>query len=238
MTTAAEMIQLALVDAGIYGRGQTAPAEDTNRALTRMNWMISSWARKRWLVYHLIDVVYTSTGAQSYTVGSGGNFNTPRPDRIESAFARQILPSQQNPIDYPLEILQSREDYNQIALKTMGTWPSVAFYDSAYPLGYLYIWPVPQAGQFDLHISLKQPLERITNLADSFVLPPEYDAALHHNLVVRLRVAYQLPADPVQVGLAKDSLNVLRGANTQIPSLKMPSAVVGRNRAYNVYSDQ
>lgn len=237
MTTAADIIALALKDGGIVGVGQTALAEDTNDAFTRLNWMLSQWQRKRWLVYHLIDVFTNSTGALSYSVGPAGAFNTPRPDRIESAFARQLIPSGQQRVDYPLQILQSREDYNLISLKSMGTWPSVVFYDSAYPLGFLYIWPLPAASQFELHISLKQPLTQFGNLADEINLPPEYIPALSHNLAARLRPAYQMPPDPSITALALDSLNVLRGSNAQIPSLRMPNALVGRGRSYNVYSD-
>lgn len=237
MTTPAELIALALIDAGIYGQGQTASAEDTNNAFKRLNWMLSQWSRKRWLVYHLIDVSLTSTGAQSYTIGAGGNFNTPRPDRLEAAFVRQLLPSGQNQIDYPLEVLQSREDYNRIALKTMGTWPSLVFYDSDYPLGNLYVWPVPAASQFAIHLGLKQTLAQFTSLAQDINLPPEYEGALFYNLVIRLQASYKIPPDPMIVALAKDGLNVLRGANTQIPTLRMPSAVTNRGRFYNVYSD-
>lgn len=237
MTTVADLIALALTDAGIVGLGQTASAEDTNNAFKRLNWMVSQWARKRWLVYHLIDVVKTSTGATSYTVGTGGDFNTTRPDRLESAFARQVLPSVSQQIDYPMEIIQSREDYNLIALKTLGTWPSMVFYDSDYPLGNVYFWPVPASGQFDLHITVKQPLAQFAALTDTINFPPEYEGAIYHNLIVRLRSAYQLPLDPVQVGLAKDSLNVLRESNAQIATLRMPNAVLNRGRFYNVYSD-
>jgi hypothetical protein len=142
-----------------------------------------------------------------------------------------------NQIDYPLVVLQSREDYNQIALKTMGTWPSVAWYDSAYPLGNLYVWPVAAASQFAVHLSLKQTIAQFANLADDIVLPPEYVPALFYNLACRLRPAYGQPPEPTLVALAKDSLNVLRGANTQIPTLRMPDQLVGVGRFYNVYSD-
>lgn len=237
MTTPADIVALALVHAGVVGQGQTAGSEDTNNAFALLNMMLSQWSRKRWLVYHLIDVSFTTTGAQSYTVGPGGNFDTPRPDRIEAAFLRQLLPSMANQIDYPLTVLQSREDYNQIALKTMGTWPSLVFYDSAYPVGYLYVWPVPAASQFAVHLSLKQTLDQFTSLAQDIILPPEYVPALFYNLAGRLRPAYGMGPDPTITALAKDALNVLRGANTQIPTLRMPAQLVGNARQYNVYSD-
>ena len=90
MTTPQDIINLALKDAGVVGLGQTASAEDTNDSFIRLNWMVSSWARKRWLIPHLINVSVVSTGAQSYSIGPGGDINVSvRPDGIASAFMRQ-----------------------------------------------------------------------------------------------------------------------------------------------------
>lgn len=58
---------------------------------------------------------FPATGASSYTVGTGQNVNIPRPDRIEAAFVRLVNGTQQ--VDYPLDVLGSREDYNLVALK-------------------------------------------------------------------------------------------------------------------------
>jgi hypothetical protein len=161
-----------------------------------------------------------------------------RPDRLEAAFVRQLIPSGQNLIDFPLQILQAREDYNLIALKTMGTLPQVIFYDSAYPLGVVYPWPVPQASIYQIHLTLKADLPQFTSLAQTINLPEEYRAALHYNLCARLRPAYQLPPDQSIVALAKDALNVIRGANTQIPRLRMPASLRRNGGRYNIYNDQ
>jgi hypothetical protein len=236
--TPAELIALALLDSGVIGQGQTASAEDANNAFIRLNMMMAQWRRKRWLVYHEVDVPLTSTGAQSYTVGTGGDFDVARPDRLEAAFVRQLIPSGQNQVDYPLEILQAREDYNLIALKTMGTLPQVIFYDSAYPLGVVYPWPVPQASIYQIHLTLKADLPQFTSLAQTINLPEEYRAALHYNLCARLRPAYQMPPDPSIVGLARDALNVIRSANTQIPRLRMPASLRRNGGRYNILNDQ
>lgn len=243
MTTPADIIQLALVDSGVIGQGQTASGEDTSKAAMRCRMMLGQWNRKRWLVYHLVDTAFTSTGAVSYTVGVGGNFNIERPDRLEDGnFFRQLIPgSPPNQVDYPLALIQSKEDYNRITLKQMGTWPSAIFYDSGYPLGTIYVWPVPASGLYAIHILTKAVLPasafELANLGTDLALPPEYQAAIVYNLCARLRPAYQLPPDPSITALALDSLSTIRGANTQIPTLRMPASVVGRSRAYNVYSD-
>ena len=235
-TTVSDFLTLALQDSGVLGEGQVAQASDINNAFTRVNWLIAQWNRKRWLLYDLTDISVNTTGAETYSIGPGQDFNTPRPDRLEDGnFLRQLNSGQQ--VDYPLQLLSSREDYNRIRLKTMGTWPSIIFYDSNWPTGTIYAWPVPSANLYSLHILVKNQIIAFTTLSQTINLPPEYEVALAYNLQVRLRVAYRMPADPAMIALAKDSLNVIRGANVQVPSMKMPPAVIGAQRSYNVYSD-
>lgn len=235
MTTPLDIINLAFKSAGILGVGQTSSAEDTNDAFTLLNFMLSQWNRKRWLIYHLNTYSVNCTGQLSYTVGPTGDFNIARPDRLESAFFRQIIPSNPNQVDYPLEIISSREDYNRIALKALGSFPTYIFYDSGFPLGTVYPWPVP-SNLYQLFISVKADLALFTSLTQSVVLPPEYYAAILYNLSARLRTAWQLPPDPSVIGLAKDALNVIRGANAQIPRLVMPADLC-RSGIYNFWSD-
>lgn len=237
MTTPQDIIRQALKKAGVLGVGQVALAEDTNDAFYDLNDMLGQWQRKRWLIYHLVTYSYTSTGAQSYTVGPGGNFPvSPRPDQIESAFFRQIISSNPNQVDYPLAPIFAREDYNLISLKTLATFPQYYFYDSAFPTGNLYPWPIPLASIYSIFITVKETLGAFTSLSQTISLPAEYFAALKFNLAVRLRQGYQLQPDIALIALAKDSLNVIRNANTQIPRLQIDSSLL-RPGIYNVFSD-
>jgi hypothetical protein len=327
MPTPLDIIKLALKDAGALGVGQTPLSEDVDDAFRRLNWMVSTWARKRWLIWHLVDVAKISTGAQSYTVGPGGDFNLPRrPHRLHAAFLRQnpgapipsnppvtvtpsgspfvyIAPSNgtllvsggnvtglfvsrisgdsawqtttspislsaddavqvvytvapamsftpavsnniqgtipSNAVDFPLEVLQSREDYNRIRIKGLQSFPSYIFYDTDYPIGRVWPYPYPQANLYELHLTFMEQLPEFTSLTQEIALPPEYMAALHYNLALRLRSAYQLPVPPndMVAALANDALNTIRGANTQIGRLTMPIGLSG-GRIYNPYSDQ
>lgn len=238
MTTPNDIITQALKKAGVLGVGQIATAEDTNDAYTDLNDMLAQWQRKRWLVWMLQDYSFVSTGAQSYTVGPGGNFNVlQRPDKIESAFFRQLNTTSPNQVDYPLYIIDAREDYNTISIKQLTTFPEFLFYDSAYPMGNAYPWPIIQSGLYELHLTFKIQLNQFTSLSQQIVLPPEYMAALKWNLALRILTSYPgLPENPKLVALAKDSLSVIRNANTQIPLLRMPTAL-RRNGIYNIYSD-
>lgn len=237
LTTPQDLISFSLKAIGALGVGQSALTEDNTDAFNALNAMLAVWNRKRWLIWHLVDVVKVSTGAQSYTVGVGGDFNTPRPDRLEAAFFRQIISTQPNQVDYPLQILESREDYNQIALKALSSFPQSIFYDAAFPLGAVYPWPVPAASIYELHLTVKETLSQFTSLNQTISMPPEYFEVIWTNLCVRLAPVYQVSAAPETIALAKASLATIRGANTQIPRLRMPGHLV-RPSLYNVYSDQ
>ncbi len=240
-TTWADVIRLVLKDTGVLGVGQTATAEDTNDVFDTLNMMIGEWASKRWLLYHLEDLSKVSTGAQSYTVGPGGDIDTgamQRPDRLEDGcFFRQLISaSSPNKIDYPLAILESKEDYNRIGLKQLTTIPQYVFYDPVFPLGVVYPWPVIQSSQYELHLLVKSQLSQADNLADDINLPSQYYGAIRYNLGCRVRPMYQLPPDPSLVALAEDSLSVIRNMNAAVPRLRMPSGI-GRGMKYNIFSD-
>ncbi len=235
--TPADLITLALKQAGATGVGQAPLPEDLNDAFTMLNMMIGQWNRKRWLIYHLVDVSLVSTGAQSYSIGINANFNVARPDRIEAAFVRLLSVAAPNQVDYPLAVLQSREDYSRITLKGIQGWPSAVFYDPTYPLGTLYFWRVPPAATFEMHLILKETLAAFSGLNQVINLPNEYQEAIFYNLAMRLRGSYQMPPDPTVMALARASLGTLQAANAAIPVLGMPPGLA-RLRNYNVYSDQ
>lgn len=237
MTTALEIINLAQKACGNLGVGQVLLAEDTQESLRILNMMLAQWNRSRWLVHHLVDTAFACTGAISYTVGLGGNFNIARPDRLEAAYIRQTNIASPNQIDYPLNILESREDYSLISMKQLQASPSYCiFYDAAYPLGNVFPYPVP-SNQFELHLITKSPLTTFSAVSGTVNFPPEYEEVLWTNLAVRLATIYQLQLSPDVVALAKAGRSTLRKANAQISRLQMPTSL-NRDGLYNVYSDQ
>lgn len=251
MTTPLDIITLALKTIGALGVGQTALAEDANDSFFQLNMMLSQWTQKRYLVYRLFDTGILSTGLAYYTVGDGGDFDIPRPGQIESAFVRFLNNGQDfaaddfsqdfdtnaaGMTDQQLRLILAREDYNRIVQKRLSGVPGYLFYDSDFPLGKIYIWPVPTANLYALHISTRQTLGQFATLYEDIAFPPEYLAALYYNLAVRLAPMYQIDPRPDTMVLAKDALEVLRGTNAQVPTLQMPDALI-RPRAYDIYAD-
>jgi hypothetical protein len=235
-TTPRDLINLALKTANVLGVGQVAAAEDVNDCFNLLNMLMAQLQRRRYFIYQLVTVSKQGTGAPSYTVGPGADFDVPRPAKLESAFFRQ----NQNtplPVDYPLEILRAREDYNRISIKNLNSFPRYAFYDAAYPIGNLFVWPLP-SNQYEIFLTVMLQLQQFQNLSDTIALPPEYSAALMWNLTLELYPFYGLPVSPVAEKKAQASLSIIEEVNAQIPMLQMPIALRGNNTGtYNIYGD-
>jgi hypothetical protein len=246
-TTWGDLLSEALKISGRLGIGQTALAEDATLAWTYGQWMLQEWERQRWRVFRLVSLSLLSTGATSYTVGPAGDFstgtsaNSVRPAKIESAFLRmQNVGS--DPVDYPLEVLSSRQDYDRIALKSMSTISSYVWYDPSFPLGTVYFWPVPPSAQYTMFISILEQLPvKFLTQAVVIVLPFEYYIAIVSNLAMRLRARFGIRTYPGDVlpGQAKSSLRTLMNSNVAIPELVMPRDLPGvtGGSGYNIFSD-
>jgi hypothetical protein len=229
--TGDDLIALAMRAAGLLGTGQTALSQDTSDALLYLNNLLALWQRRRWLVPSLTDVSCTSTGAMSYSIATGGDFDTPRPDRIEAAYAR-YLPTQTSSftLDWPVEMIDAHEDYADLQLKALGYAqngvPGRVFYDSSYPTGHLYWWPIPSSS-YELHVLVKATVGPITDTTAAISLPAEHIAALTWCLADDLISAWALDARPDITAKARAALETIRGANLQVPELELPLAVRG-----------
>jgi hypothetical protein len=235
MTTARDIIQLTLKQVGVLGIGQTANAEDTNDAFVVLKDMLGQWGKKRWIVPMLIDVEADGNDSISNPIGTGQYYNTPRPDKIQSAYFTQKNDGPNN-VSYPLQLIWSYEDYAQIALKSLNSFPTALFYDAAFPYGNVFVYPIP-GPRYEIHLIVKGDLGFPLDLDSELILPPEYNEAIRYNLAIRLCSMYTYPVDPVAAALAKLSLNTIKLANAQIPTLEMPASLYGRgNGGWNAFA--
>jgi hypothetical protein len=233
-----EMLAYSLRIAGVLGVGQVALAQDTGDAGAALELMLAQWQRKRWLVFRVEEVTCpVISGQPFYTIGPTPTTGPPpdlyypeRPANIESAFIRQLIgtsgPSSL-PVDFPLQRIDSREEWSRIALKKLQSWPGRFFYDPSYPLGQFYVWPIPIQNFFELYVQIQQDI-RVALLPtvelDDY-LPTETEEAIAYNLAARLRINYQLPSSPDLIAIATASLATLRSTNFRIQKLGMPAAL-------------
>lgn len=259
VTTWGDICKEALAEAGAIGIGMIPLSEDLLYASSKGQDLLQQWERKRWMVYHLLTYTVLSTGQgwdgtqlNPYTVGptlagtltpqiSVGAYGfVSRPNRIESAFFRQLITAPNGPVDYPLKMLPSLEDYNQIRLKGLTNFARVCYYDPAWPLGNLYVYPWPQANIYEVGITVREQLMAnfAASLSTAMNLPFEYHRALKKNIAVEVcpRYGITLPPGSLLLAQAKDSRDCLVAGNTAIPLLNVPSEL-GRGGMYNIYTD-
>lgn len=220
-TTVGDLINFALRASGINGVGQDPQQADIDDSLVVLRSMVAQWQSRRWLVPYLLDMPVLSTGAVSYSIGPA------RPDRIEAAYVR-LNPSSAQPLDTPLVVLQSHEAYSKIRLKNLSTFPEAVFYDSVWPVGRIFPWPVPPANIYEIHLLFKAALPTFSVVTDLLnLLPDVYLEALQYSLAVRLALNYGLDPRPGHVQLAKAALNTIRMSNVQVGALSMPGGLGG-----------
>lgn len=243
-----DIIAMAQRACGILGVGQTALPQDLTDAQNFLTLMLMQWRQKRWLVFRLDNItVPLPSGTQTLTVGTAtvpgvspapappqitvdGNY---RPANIQSCYLRQNNGSGPNsyPIDFPMAILESRQQYDQIRLKNLQSWPGAIYYDPGVPYGTIYVWPVPMQELFSLYIAFQQAIDMagesgLTIDLDS-ILPTESQLAIVWNLALQLAVAYKLPPDQQLAAAARASLNTLRMTNFALQPLTMPPSLWG-----------
>src|ERR1017187_9721159 len=241
MTTVNEVITEAQKKSGLLADGQAMTGGDLVSAVADFNDMVGQWNTQRWMTWDLVDLAFTSTGANSYTVGPGGNFNvTSAPTRLEFAYQRQLVVSGLN-VDTPLQIIPSREEYSRLSLKGLISFGLYAFYDSAWPTGTLFLYPIPNPTVYQIHIGIKNvyPVFTVATVGSVLNVPPAYIAAMKFNLAKRYRQAYGkgLRPDPELNVLARSSLDIVKQSNLQVPELVMPKSLI-KSSGYNILSDQ
>lgn len=240
LPTALSVVTAALKKAGLWSIGTTPDGSDISDALSDLNDMLAAWNEERWMVWHLIDVAFVANNTTPFTVGPNGNFNVfPRPTRIEYAYTRQLNVAG-TPIDTPLAVTHAREDYSRLALKGLVAFPKSAFYDAASPMGNLFVYPIPNASIYEIHIVLRDTWPVVIGANTSFAnFPPHAIPAMKFNLARILRQAYGKGRNPDNElnTLAAGYLETLRNSQTQVPELLMPKLLV-RPGLYNIFSDQ
>ncbi|MFT9381552.1 hypothetical protein [Gluconobacter sp. P5B12] len=254
-----DLISMALRQIGIGAMGTTASAADLADGLMHLNMLLAQWQRKRWLVPNLVDRAFVSTGKSVYFVGPGGDLDIPvRPSQINAAYIRLLngaplstegefastdfsadfdvgsdgLNSGVQPIDYALEQIPSYEDYAGLGLKALRSWSSYFHYNPAFPLGELRPWPIPAATIWEIHLVYAEPLPAALKPTDGINLPPEYWDAIMWSLASRMAPSYGQPPDQTVVAAMRSALATIRSANTQVPTLGMPSILTPINSPF------
>lgn len=228
MTTARSIIEQALRKISVLGRGEVLQSAEAQDALTALNNMMSSWSAGGGMVFTQVREEFSLTGAGSYTIGSGANFDTTRPLEIDAAFVRQ------GGTDYELTQYNAKQ-WSNITTKDSGGTPEVFYYDNNNPTGKLYIYP--DASGYTLVLFSRKELESFTSLTDDITLPAGYERALVYSLACELAPEYEKQPTGMLVAAATESKRQAFIGNTRHrrPNAKIDLAAGERfniNRGY------
>lgn len=218
MTTVAEIINLSLRDLGIVGEGQTASGDTLDEAFTTLNMMLGLWQADGLYVFAQKVIVATLTGASSYTIGSGGAINVPRPIKVDSATWHS------DSVVRDVESIRSLTDYERLPVAGASEIPCAVCYVASYPLGTLYVYPSGATGE--LHLVTRTDMPQYIDQTDDIAVPPEYAMALRYSLAEHLSTSFQTPLRPDIPALAGRARKVIKRNNVIVPVLQMPVGVI------------
>lgn len=225
--TAQTLISAALRLIGALAQSETPPAGDLQNGLEILNGMVDAWRAHRLMIFANSRNVYTLTaGQQDYTIGpSGGTFTvTVRPIYLTNASV--IVASGASSVEIPID-LWTDEDWAQQRVKTVqSTLPTAVYYNETFPLGTFSFWPIP-SGAVQVALYWPEPMAQFADLATDYDLAPGYPEAIKYNLAVRLCPEFGRTLDQVVLGLAGESMGVVKRANKTLYDMRVDPALVG-----------
>jgi hypothetical protein len=221
MTTVRALIERSMRVAGVLVKGGSPDADEAQDAFLSLNNMLGGWSNHSLILYSDVDESFSMTGADSYTIGTGGDLDTTPPLKIKTAFLRS------GTIDYPLEFIGD-DEYARICSKDTQGLAYYLNFDYGYPLSTLKFYPKPDAS-YTLHLISEKPLTQFTSIDNTVSLPPGWEDAIVYNLAVRLYPEYGQPVDQVVYKIAEDSMRGLKLAAAKRKPMNMQAPLKTRN---------
>lgn len=235
--TSQTLITAALRKLGMMKGGETPEVEDLTEGLSALQTMLRSWAAVHIAVFASVHESFTLTpSTATYTWGSGGTFNTLRPNQLISGYIKDT-----GGVSYPPLYLYDADEYRRISIKTTSGRPYGVWFDPQYTLAYITFYPVPDAADSFYAESLKPfPDASCTNtLTDTLVFPPEYEEPMIYNLAVRLAPEYgkTVPIEVASIaGSSFERLKILHAGNQVHHAIVIIPAGLAGGR-YSINSD-
>lgn len=199
MATGTSLITDALQDGGI----ENPTTNQLAKGLRRFNNLLDLWSARSLLVpVNEIEEFSLIASQAVYTIGSGGDFNTTRPIKIDYAGVVDT-----NSQYHSLKVIEER-GYEQIWNKDISARPYEIYLATEFPLAVIKLFPTPVVIE-TLRISSQKPLTKLSSIEDAINLPGEYTLALQHRLTRLLAPSFGWILDANFIDLANKSEGVI-----------------------------
>ena len=228
MTTAGDLITAAFNKVSVYN----PTTAQTASALLSLNSFISVIGAEG-LGYAVTGESHALTiGTAEYTVGSAGNLNTVRPDRMESCFIRNS-----DGYDFPLEVIPAKS-YNDIVYKSQSGRPERVYFLPEYPLA-KFIFDYEPAEAYTAYFDFWKPFTVFALTTTTVSLPGQYEEFLIYNMAVRLGEDWDRKVSLTVMSRAKETKEIVQNLNasTRPPSIAKFDLLLQR-RPYNINLDR
>lgn len=229
---ASDLIASSLRLIGVLASGENPSSNEQNDALASLNSLIDSWSNEQLLIPNKVREVFPLVGGQqTYTMGTGGDFNTSRAQEIENCL---IQFAQTSPVaELPIKIL-TKDEYQGVIVKTLqSTFPLYVYNDGAYPLDNLNFWPVPSTSGNNVVLYSWKPLSQLATSTTSISLPPGYERALKYALAIELAQEYGKVLPETTIALAIESKAGIKRINYRPSYLQVDKALQSTRGTWN-----
>lgn len=216
--TVRDLIRASMRKLGAIASGEQPSASEASDGLEALNALLESWNTERLFVFSIMPHQYDLTaGKQAYTLGPGGDFDQPRPVKIDQAYVHYTQNGPQTP-DIPIAILNTDQWASKEVKNTSSTFPTEMYNNGDNPLSKLFFWPIPTINVPVILWTWGQ-IADFPDINQDIILPPGYYRALLYNLAVELAPEFGRSVTPEIAALAAESKGDIKIIN--MPDLLM-----------------
>ena len=219
------IIEDALSAIRVKREGHALPAEDAQLGLRILNRMLTHWSREELMIpYRTREELALTAGQKIYSIGSGGDLDTTRPNRIH------LLKLMSGTTEYEVHP-RSIEVIGRWTDKSVSGRPDYYHYEPVDPLGRIYFeLTVDQA--YTLILWSTKPITGFTALTTEDSVPDEYEKLLVNNLAVEAANAFGKEAGQTTKELAMATYNQIKANNqaARVPTMIVDRALLNHTR--------
>jgi hypothetical protein len=243
--TARDLISDVLQDIGKLGVGDYLDDADAESVRRSLNTWIDALALESLLIFHLLRTPHTLTAnTATYTIGTGGVINIPRPVKIERAgliHNTGATPPYEAPIDVFTE-----QRWQMIPQKDLGgPLAQGIYFDKGWTagLGLITPWPKPTAAGTALVLYTEQAFTAFADLDTVYTFPPGYELFFRTNLAGEICDGFGKTLSAKQEQRAVRARAMVKRANIKIVESVIAQRVLDLNgrtggRPYNIWTDE
>ena len=228
--TSLQLIESSLRICGAIAAGVSPSEGEQADGLEALNMIISDLISDRLMVYGITQFNNALTVAKAtYTIGSGGNMDTTRPDWIDGATVRDS-----GDYDYRIEIIDAKR-YRDIIDKTTPGRPRLLYYDPDYPKGTIFLYPVPDVA-YTLYLDNIITLTELEGLTTTISFPKPYERYFKWELACELAPEFGQQISPSwerRATKAKDRI-ISMNASRMIQEVCLDIPTQYNQRRYNI----